>query len=192
MAKMTMVIDLDRCVGCYACEIACKQENDVALGLYWNKVETVEPVGEFPDIKMYWLPTMCQQCESPTCVSVCPTGASYQRENGVVLVDPEVCIGCKLCMDACPYGARSFDERTQVVGKCTTCASLRESGSEPACVKCCTAHARIFGDIDDPESEVSKALAQAGDENVHAMHDEGTGPSVRYILHEKTGTWQDF
>ncbi len=186
-----MVVDLDRCTGCYACEIACKMENDVPLGNYFTHVEQVGPVGTFPDIKMYWLSHICQQCENPTCVSVCPTGASYQREDGVVLVDPEVCIGCRLCMEACPYEARSLNEQKQVVEKCTSCASLRDEGGRPACVKCCTVSARIFGDVEDPESDVSKALAAAGDENVHAFADKGTQPSVRYILHEKTAPWQE-
>ncbi|RDB70721.1 4Fe-4S dicluster domain-containing protein [Eggerthella sinensis] len=192
MTKMTMVVDLDRCIGCYACEIACKQENDVNLGSYWNKVQTMGPYGDFPHVEMYFLPTMCQHCSSPTCVSVCPTGATYQRdEDGIVLIDREKCIGCQYCAMACPYGARTFNKKQKVVEKCTLCVHLQAVGEKPACVKCCTAEARIFGDAEDPASDVSKALAEAGADAVHSMPDVGNNPSVKYILHSKTATWKE-
>lgn len=191
MAKTTMVIDLDRCMGCYACEIACKQENNVALGNYWNKVQQMGPYGEYPDVHMYWLPVACQHCDNPGCVEVCPTGASYVAEDGTVQVDTELCIGCQSCLGACPYGVRSLNSETNVVEKCSLCAQLREEGDLPACVKCCSAEARLVGDLEDPESDVSKALAEAGEENTYSLPDSGTAPSVRFIMHPKTCEWQE-
>ena len=192
MTKMTMVVDLDKCIGCYACEIACKQENDVALGSYWNKVHVMGPYGEFPDVHMYWLPTLCQHCDEPTCVSVCPTHATYQREeDGIVLIERDKCIGCQYCAMACPYGARTFNKKQKVVEKCTLCAHLQAVGERPACVKCCSTEARLFGDLDDPDSEVSRALAEAGDENIHSLPDVGNRPSIKYLLHTKTASWKE-
>jgi Fe-S-cluster-containing dehydrogenase component len=188
--RKTLAIDLDRCIGCYTCEVSCKQENGVALGLSWNKVLTVGPSGRYPDVQMYFLPTMCQECEDPPCVKTCPTGASYKRPDGIVLIDKAKCIGCQLCMKACPYGARSFNTETKVVEKCTLCLHLQEAGDKPACVKSCVAKARFFGDADDPNSDVSKALKAAGSDNVHSLPELGNNkPSVRYILHPKTAKW---
>ena len=102
MAKC-LVVDLDRCTGCDACVVACKLENGIGLGEYWNRVVTVGPTGTHPRVEMYWLPVQCQQCENPQCVHVCPTGASYvDPDTGVVLVDKSKCIGCQYCMMACP------------------------------------------------------------------------------------------
>ena len=124
MTHKTLVIDLDRCIGCYACEVACKNENSIPLGVHYNKVLTIGPLGKFPDIQQYFLPSVCQNCR------------------------------------------------------------------EAPCVKVCCANARFFGDIDDPNSDVSKAIAAAGPENVHSMPDSGNKPTVRYILHKKNAPWQ--
>ncbi len=189
MTQKTLVIDLDRCIGCFACEAACKLENNVPMGVYLNKVLTIGPVGKYPDIYQYFLPTVCQNCRDAPCVKVCPTGASYKTDDGQVLVQKEKCIGCRMCISACPYGARSYDPETKVVEKCTLCRHLQEVDQKPACVKICCAKARFFGDIDDPESDAAKAVAEAGPENVHSMPDYGNKPSVRYILHKKNGKW---
>jgi len=191
MSQRTMVVDLDRCIGCKSCEVACKQENGVVLGCTWNKVLTVGPTGTYPDIEMYYLPTMCQECKDSPCVKVCPTGASYKSEDGVVLVDKEKCIGCRYCMMACPYGVRTFNEETKVVEKCTLCAQLQAVGEEPACVKICPAKCRFVGDIDDPSSEVAKLIKNAGTDSVHVLPNVGNNPSARYILHSKTAKWKE-
>lgn len=190
--RRAMVVDLDKCCGCKSCEVACKQENDVALGCYWNKTLQVGPEGKYPDLNMYFLPTMCQQCKDAPCVKVCPTGASYRDEKtGVVLVDKEKCIGCQYCMMACPYGVRTFNKESKVVEKCTLCMHLFAIGEEPACVKNCPGACRIVGDLDDPNSNVSKAIKEAGEENVHYLPDVGNHPSTAYILHKKNGTWKE-
>ena len=105
MTQKTMVIDLDRCIGCFACEVACKQENNVALGVYYNKVLSIGPMGKFPDIKQYFLPSICQCCKDAPCVKVCPTGATYRTDDGQILVNKEKCIGCKMCAVFCPEAA---------------------------------------------------------------------------------------
>lgn len=192
MTRKTLVINLDRCTGCKSCQVACKQENGVVLGSMWNKVITVGPTGKYPNVEEYFLPTMCQQCENPDCVKVCPTGASYKREeDGVVLIDREKCIGCRYCMMACPYGVRSFNEEKKVVEKCTLCVHLQAVGEKPACVKNCPSKARLFGDLDDPNSDVSKAIQAAGTENVHSFPDIGNKPSARYIMHSNTAKWRE-
>ncbi len=190
MAQKTLVIDLDRCIGCHSCEVACKQENGVALGVNWNKVLAVGPIGTFPDLEQYFLPAVCQECYDPACVEACPTGASYKREDGVVLINHEVCIGCRYCIMACPYGVRNYNKDTKVVEKCTLCTQLTDVGGKPACVKACPGKARFYGDIDDPNSDVSRVLAKAGSDSVHSLPDPGNHPSVRYILHRKSAVWQ--
>ena len=138
MARNCLVVNLDRCIGCYSCELACKMENVVALGHHWNKLYQVEPYGEFPNVKTWWLSKQCQQCTDAPCINVCPTGASYRdEEDGVVLVNEEACIGCKLCMDACPYDVRDYNDELGVVQKCNLCKDLRAEGEKPACVKNC-------------------------------------------------------
>jgi len=188
--RLALVIDLDRCIGCSGCEVSCKQENGVAVDVLWNKVVEQGPFGTFPDVEHYFLPTVCQQCEEPQCVKACPTGASHIREDGVVLINREKCIGCKYCIMACPYGVRSYNRETKVVEKCTLCGQLRAVDEKPACVKACAAKARFFGDLGDPGSDASRALREAGEENVHSLTDVGNHPKSRYILHSKTAKWR--
>ena len=188
-----LVIDLDRCSGCDSCVVACKFENNLDLGVYWNRVNIVGPDGEFPDIEQYWLPTQCQQCENAPCIAVCPTGASYRDdEHGLVLIDKETCIGCQVCMDACPYGARTFNETLNVVEKCTCCVQRLKDGEKPACVHNCSCGGRFYGDLDDPESDAAKAVAAAGEENCHQLPDvAGAAPRTVYILHAETAAWKE-
>ncbi len=191
MSHYCIVVNLDRCTGCFGCEIACKMENNVALGQRWSKVFTVGPVGEYPNMTRYALPTMCQQCKDAPCVNVCPTAASYRDPNSnIVLVDKEKCIGCKYCMMACPYGVRSWNKTEKCVEKCTLCGQLTSAGKLPACVKSCAAGARFYGDLDDPESDVSKELAKYDSSAIHTLEDQGNGPSTHYILSTSIGEWQ--
>ncbi|MBV7272601.1 4Fe-4S dicluster domain-containing protein [Clostridium sp. PL3] len=190
MVQNIMVVDLDRCIGCKGCQVACKMENGVALGSSRNKVLTIGPTGTYPELEMYFLPVMCQQCADPACVKVCPTGACYKRsDDGVIVIDKEQCIGCKSCMRACPYEINNFNNEMRVADKCTQCVHLREIGEKPACVKNCSGRSLIFGDINDPESDVSIALKEAGSENVYTLRNSGNNPSVRYIL--RNAKWVD-
>lgn len=192
MTRNAIVVDLNRCMGCFGCEIACKQEHDVPLGEYWNKVEIVGPMGVHPHLTQYWLPTMCQQCENALCVEVCPTGASHRdEETGLVVIDRDVCIGCQTCMSACPYGVRSYNASANVVGKCIGCNDLVKKGELPACVKACCGQARCFGDLDDPESDVSKLIASYPAEDIHHFEDSGNAPTSCYILSSKYAEWQE-
>lgn len=190
--RNAIVVDLDRCSGCFSCEISCKNENNIALGSYYNKVMTVGPFGEFPRLQQYFLPVHCQQCEDAPCVHVCPTGASYRDpDTNVVLVDKSKCIGCKYCMMACPYGVRSWNTDERVVEKCTLCGQLTAKGELPACVHNCPGGARFYGDLDDPDSDASKALAAADKSAVHSLTDVGNKPATRYILSSCYAEWQE-
>jgi Fe-S-cluster-containing dehydrogenase component len=172
--KLGLVIDLDTCVGCHACAVNCKEWNtsghsgplsdfqSKSDGVWFNRVHTYE-AGEGEASRTVNFPRSCLHCEEPACVTVCPTGASYKRaEDGIVLVNADTCIGCKLCSWACPYGAREFDEEDGVMKKCTLCIDkiyndhLPEADRVPACVSTCPTHARHFGDLGDPNSDVSR------------------------------------
>ncbi len=188
--QMTFVIEADRCIGCHGCQVACKLENEVALGVGRNKVCTVGPTGHYPDLQMYFLAVMCQQCEHPTCVDVCPTGACYKSDaDGVIHIDRSQCIGCGSCMRACPYGCIRLNQELRVADKCDLCAHAREAGDTPACVRNCAGGALHYGDVNDPDSAVSRLLSGAKPEEIHTLRDFGNAPTVRYIL--KHGTWQD-
>lgn len=183
MTRQIMYIDLDSCIGCNSCAIVCKQENNINIGTFYNKVLTVGPTGTFPDLEMYYLPVACQHCEDPACVKVCPTGASYKREDGIVLVDHSKCVGCQYCIMACPYGVRTYDKDRDkgVIEKCTLCAHRVDVGQEPACVTHCPGQARIFGDLNDPDSTVAK-FAHKFDKHLHKLKDVGNKPGVSYKL----------
>ncbi|MFO0294279.1 MAG: 4Fe-4S dicluster domain-containing protein [Rhodospirillales bacterium] len=198
--KLGLVIDLDTCVGCHACAVNCKEWNTSghsapltdlapysrdATGVWFNRVHAFE-AGTGQDSRTVHFPRSCLHCEEPACVTVCPTGASYKRaEDGIVLVNPDTCIGCKLCSWACPYGAREFDEEDGVMKKCTLCIdkiyneTLAEEDRVPACVSTCPANARHFGDLGDPGSAVSRLVAERG--GVELMPELGYKPVNRYL-----------
>lgn len=190
MRKITFVIEVDRCIGCKGCQIACKMENQLGLGVNRTLVKEIGPTGEYPNIQMYFLPAMCQQCTHPTCVDVCPTGACHiDPEDGVIKIDKTQCIGCKSCLKACPYEAITFNDALNVSDKCDVCAQNRKNGGLPACVKNCSGGALHIGDLNDPNSDVSKLLAQTDDAYIYALRDFGNGPTVKYIL--KNDKWLD-
>lgn len=183
MKQFTFVVDVDRCIGCKGCQVACKMENCVALGEGRNKVCTIGPNGVYPDLELYFLPTMCQQCENPSCVQACPTGACYKREeDGVILVDQDRCVGCGSCRRACPYQMIRSSRELRTADKCTLCAQLRAVGDTPACVRNCSGGALHYGDINAPSSEVSKLLAETDPQCIYTLRDLGNRPTVRYIL----------
>jgi Fe-S-cluster-containing dehydrogenase component len=188
--RNAIVVNLDKCIGCRACEVTCKNENGIALGEHWNKVlEVVNDKDTYPYVEQYFLPTMCQQCEDAPCVHVCPTGASYRNDNGVVLINKSVCIGCKYCMMACPYGVRAWNSTYRCVEKCTLCQQLTTIGELPMCVRICAGEARYYGDLDDPDSDASKVVAAADPASVHHLTDVGNGPSTVYIMSKKHASW---
>ena len=155
-----MLIDLKKCVGCHACAVACKEAHGTPPGITRSHVKR-EFEGEYPDATMHIVPMLCMHCENPPCVEACPTeGATYKREDGIVVVDKEKCIGCKYCMAACPYGVRIQIEKTGVIEKCRFCWDGEKPGNPPACVGTCISGARIFGDLDDPDSEINQAIAK--------------------------------
>ena len=200
MTRYGMVVDLDRCVGCRACSTACTVHHGLPLGVRWSGVRELTE-GVFPDLATMFLPVLCMQCSKPLCVAACTQGASTIGEDGVVQIDHEECTGCGMCVEACPYGARvvvngvssnhgggeptAYERQVfpshidKVTEKCTFCADCREQGEEPWCVRTCVSNARVFGDLDDPDSEVSRLAAS---ENARVLlAGEGTEPAVYYL-----------
>jgi Fe-S-cluster-containing dehydrogenase component len=198
--RLGLVIDLDTCVGCHACATACKEWNASGHmapltdfdpygaepdGVWFNRVHSFE-AGEGAAGRTVHFPRSCLHCAEPACVTVCPTGASYKRaEDGIVLVNEDLCIGCKLCSWACPYGAREFDAAVGVMKKCTLCIDriynehLDEQDRIPACVQVCPVSARHFGDLGDPESPISRLVAERG--GFDLMPEMGYEPTNKYL-----------
>ncbi len=204
MTRLAIAIDQERCVGCYTCANACKMQNNVPMGMLWNRILTKDcdvvdgATGEYPNLSRTYLPVQCQHCENAACLKACPTGATYKDEKGRVEIDYDKCIGCRMCMAACPYNARVFnwDEPVRepdcnygdarvpvrargVVEKCTLCKERTDEGDIPLCVRVCPARARTFGDLDDPGSEVSR-LAR-GERAHRLLEEKGTRPQLFYV-----------
>ena len=211
MTQYAILTDLNRCVGCLGCSVACKVVNGVEIGSFWNKVLRIGPFpdsegAQFPDVYTYFLPVTCQHCENPACVKVCPTGASQKLPDGTVQIDKEKCIGCQFCAMACPYGVRYLNETERVVEKCTLCEQKIAQGELPQCVAQCGARARYFGDLeqgldsfvgagkvsiaeDAGYDEVLSKFCTYGeiakpytDSDVHHLPNVGNDPSSLYIL----------
>jgi Fe-S-cluster-containing dehydrogenase component/formate-dependent nitrite reductase membrane component NrfD len=172
------VIDNRKCIGCHACSTACKSENEVPLGVHRTWVKTVER-GAYPDVRRSFQVTRCNHCDNPPCVRICPVTAMYQRDDGIVEFDKDVCIGCKACMQACPYDAIYIDPDTHTAAKCHYCSHRVDLGLEPACAVVCPTHAIIAGDLDDPMSEIAR-LVQSAKTTVRKP-EQGTAPKVLYI-----------
>ncbi len=200
--KLGLVVDLDVCVGCHACAVNCKEWNTSGHmapltdldaygadpnGVWFNRIHTFEVTDKATGASQtVHFPRSCLHCDDAPCVTVCPTGASYKRsDDGIVLVNADTCIGCKLCSWACPYGAREYDEDEGVMKKCTLCVdkiyneTLPEESRVPACVSTCPTGARHFGDLADPESDVSKLVATR--QGFELMPEQGTRPVNRYL-----------
>lgn len=224
MTQYAIVTDLNRCVGCLACSVACKVVNDVPIGNFWNKVLRVGPnpkeggSGQFPDVEMYFLPVQCQHCKNPHCVEVCPTGASHKEKDGTIQIDKDKCIGCQFCVMACSYGVRYLNEDKGVVEKCSLCAQKTAVGELPQCVTQCGGRARYFGDLDKglesfegpapidvtldenlkkvnpndydatlhSRAKMVDVIEPFDDADVYHLPDSGNGPSIAYILRDRT------
>jgi molybdopterin-containing oxidoreductase family iron-sulfur binding subunit len=200
--RYSMVIDLRKCVGCNSCTAACKQANTTPPGIFWSKVLLYETTGDYPQARLRFLPMLCMHCQEAPCLEVCPTGATFRGEGGLVLVNDDLCVGCRYCIMACPYESRSYNyarpreyysgqgltEYEQVLNgqhpkgaieKCNFCTPRLQEGKAPVCVATCPSDARIFGDLDDPESEVSKLVESSLARP--RLEEQGTKPSVFYI-----------
>jgi len=209
MTRYGMVIDLRRCIGCDTCTIACKATNATQRGTMWNRVLKYES-GKYPNSRINFLPITCMHCQEPECEKVCPTGATHRRDDGIVTVDYDKCIGCRYCMVACPYAARYFLDKARTyypnyvtayeelnldknelgaVQKCNFCLERVEQGLQPACVVSCPTSARFFGDLDDADSEVSRLIRER---DGFVLNPElNTKPSVYYLPSEQRVTTEE-
>lgn len=177
-----MLIDLRQCIGCQSCTVSCTIENQTPLDQFRTTVRQYEISEENgATINNVLLPRLCNHCDNPPCVPVCPVQATFQRKDGIVVVDSDACVGCAYCVQACPYDARFINEETQTADKCTFCAHRLEAGLLPACVESCVGGARIIGDLKDPNSTINKMLAEHADDIKVLKPEQGTVPHVFYL-----------
>ena len=206
MAKYGMAIDLKACIGCHTCSVACKTANNLPKDMWWLNVKTEgvdvmdNSTGTFPNAELKYMPVNCMHCDNAPCVAACPVGATFKREDGIVAMDADKCIGCGACVAACPYeGVRTLNDgepefyldvelghatapkhKANVVEKCNFCAGRLALGEKPACMELCPGRARYFGDLDDPESEISKLIASR--KVMRLQEEKGTEPNVYYLV----------
>jgi len=183
MPNYGFAIDLRKCIGCHACTIACKAEHQIPVGVNRCWVKTVEK-GSFPDTRRFFFPVLCNQCTDAPCVRICPTNALFRRRDGIVDLNGGSCIGCRACMEACPYDQLFIDPNTRTAEKCNFCANRVENRLLPSCVSVCPTECRIFGDLDDPTSEVSRIVQREA--FTVRKPEKGTGPKVFYIAAEES------
>ena len=177
MTRFGFLIDQDTCIGCHACTVACKAEHDVPLGVNRTWVKYIEK-GTFPDARRFYSVLRCNHCDDAPCVTICPTTALFRRSDGIVDFDDSRCIGCKSCMNACPYDAIYINPETQTAHKCNFCAHRVEQGLEPSCVIVCPTQSIVAGDLDDPSSRIATMLARHG--TMVRAPEQGTQPKVFY------------
>ncbi len=177
MTRLGFLLDSDSCIGCHACTVACKSEHDVPLGVNRTWVKYIE-TGSFPNVSRHFSVMRCNHCEDAPCMTICPTSALFRADNGVVDFDTSLCIGCKGCMNACPYDALYVNPATNTINKCNFCNHRIEVGLEPSCVLVCPTHAIVVGDLDDPTSSLSALIAR-NDVAVRAP-EQNTSPKVFY------------
>ena len=180
--RLGLLIDQERCIGCEACTVACRIENNTTTP--WIQIETQNvaqndtPTGQFPNLRMDFLPHLCNHCSNPPCVDACPKEALTKREDGPVVLDEKNCDGCKVCIDACPYNVIHYNQEKNIIEKCNLCPHRIDQGLEPFCVICCEGQAIYFGNLNDPNSEISQIIAQK--KTFQLKPEAGTAPSVYY------------
>ena len=185
-----MLIDLNKCTGCNACIVACKQEFDLPPGMNalpgtkgfsFIRVECIGPAGEYPALSMYYQPILCMHCADPPCVEACPAEAICKQTNGLVRIDKEACTGCAACLPACPYDMICLDSDQEVARKCDLCAHLIEQGHLTACAAACNGGAMISGDLGDEKSDISRSREESGKDCFVLKPENETHPSIYYI-----------
>jgi Fe-S-cluster-containing dehydrogenase component len=180
--RLGIAVDQERCIGCEACSVACRLENETDL--IWIKVETqggVEkdtPSGTYPNLTMNFLPKLCNHCDNPPCIEVCPVDALIKQEDGPVILNKDLCTGCKACITECPYNVISFNEKSNLAEKCNFCVHRINQGLEPFCVICCEGQALIFGDLNDSNSKISLLISSR--DTFQILSEKETGSCVYY------------
>ena len=181
--RFGMVIDQEKCIGCEACSLACQIENNSSE--FWIKIKTQgskekdSPPGKYQNLTLNFLPKLCNHCSNPPCAEVCPVDAFQKRDDGPVVLDQDLCTGCKACLKACPYDAIVFNEKSNLAEKCNLCVHRIYKGLEPFCVICCEGQAMYFGDLNDPTSKVSQLILKRN--NFQLKPEKGRNPSIYYL-----------